>query len=68
MFFFSKIFTHRIIDSIEKKVIIPRKNVGLWFEICLIWKLMEYTNDHSPNASIIPIFQNKFLKAETNSL
>ena len=29
-----------------------------WFVagICLIWKLMEYTNDHSPDASIIPTF------------
>ena len=30
---------------------------GIW----LIWKLMEYTNDHGPDASIIPTFYNKFL-------
>ena len=29
-----------------------------WFvaEICLIWELIEYKNDDSPNASIIPTF------------
>ena len=34
-----------------------KKNNVLWPEgICLIWKLMEHTNDHKPDASIIPIF------------
>ena len=34
-----------------------------WFVagIRIIWKLMEYKNDHSPDACIIPILQNKFL-------
>ena len=29
--------------------------------ICIIWKLMEYKNDPSPDACIIPTFQNNFL-------
>ena len=28
--------------------------------ICLIWKVMEYTNDHSPDACIIPHFRKIF--------
>ena len=33
-----------------------------WFVagICLIWKLMEHTNGHSPDAFIIPTLQNNF--------
>ena len=39
----------------RKRVVISKKK---WFVagICLIWKLMGYTNDHSPDAPIIPTF------------
>ena len=48
-----------------KRVVISGKNVEMlksyfrekcWFEaaVCLMWKLSEYANDHSPDACIIP--------------
>ena len=54
--FFSEVLTQTTIGSIEKKVVIPTKNVGLWLEFAFFWKLMEYTNDHSPDVYIIPTF------------
>ena len=37
--------------------------------ICLIWKLMEFTNDHSPDACIIPTpFWNKTFITEVTAI
>ena len=59
MFFFLEIVTHTTAGLVEKWLLSPEKN---WFVagICLIWKLMEYTNNNSPDACIIPTFLNKF--------
>ena len=32
------------------RVAIPRKIIGFLAKICLIWNLMEYANDHNPDA------------------
>ena len=45
----------------RKRVRLPRKNVGFLAAICLIYKFIEYTNDHSLNAHIIPTFSDKVL-------
>ena len=61
MGFFSEVLTHTtVLGLIEKGCYFQEK---CWFVagICLIWKLMEYTNDHSPDAPIIPTFLYKFL-------
>ena len=46
------VFSFRNLDPYKSRLYSQEK---WWFVagICLIWKLMEYTNDHSPDASII---------------
>ena len=56
-FFFSR--NPDLYNSIRlnrKRVVIPRKIVGFVAGFCLIWKLMEFTNHHSPDTPIIPTF------------
>ena len=50
-----KNFFFRNLDPHNSRPFSPEK---CWFLacICLIWKLIEYANDHSPDASIIPTF------------
>ena len=49
------IFFFRNLDKHNSRLFSQEK---WWFltGISLIWKLMEYTNDHNPDASIIPTF------------
>ena len=59
--------------SNQNKIMVSFRNLDLynsklslqeicWFVAgnCLSWKLMEHTNDHSPDASIIRTLQNNF--------
>ena len=50
---FSEILTRTAVGLIEKVLLFPEKFV---VGICFIWKLMEYKNDHSPDAPIIGTF------------
>ena len=52
--FFVELLTRKAVGLIEKWLLFPRKMVCAG--TCLILKLIEYTNDHSPDASIIPTF------------
>ena len=53
--FFPEVLTGATVGLIENGCNSQEKR---WFvaEICLIWKLKRYTNDHRPNAPIIRIF------------
>ena len=50
----NEIWTHTTVG------VFHQKKCWLLAWICLIWKVMEYTNDHSPDACIIPHFRKFF--------
>ena len=52
--FYSEILNYITVGLIEKGLLFPGKMFVAG--ICLFWKLMEYTNDHSLDACIIPAF------------
>ena len=45
----------------KRSLLFSKEKWWLAAGICLIWKLMEYKNDNSPDVSIITTFYNKFL-------
>ena len=54
MGFFSEILTHQTVGLIEQGFLFPGKmSVAV---VSFIWNLMEYTNDHSPDAPVISTF------------
>ena len=55
MFFFRNLDQHN--KRLNRKMIVFFQEQCCFVTgICLIWKLMEYRNDHSPDAPIIPTF------------